>query len=411
MEEPRSRDELTRLSAAAGVPLLTPDGSVSASRYFDRRLLERMADRDATLRAPFLVDVQTHIWWREEGIRDATEWGREFLQSALRFRQAATPGAPGALADLGRVFWFEDVFLHSDTDVTVLNSFGMKGHYDGVDLFPPKEAAYVRSLAPARVRILGTVDPVEVGAAVDLLEYQCEALKIDGLKLFPPVPGAAGWRMDDEKVTYPLYEVLRKHGVKNIACHKGPFKHFDAPHCHPTDLVRAAADFPDLNFINYHAAYPFDDELAAEVKKRKVKNVYADLGLIGLVMLGKPERYAKLMANLLGSIGEDNILWGTDSPHAGAPQWQIQLFTALTIPEELQEKYGSPPLTREIKDKIFGLNAARIFGIDVAKAKSRIDGDLISGLRIHGHRPKINYEGLREIGQKFAKNNDGALHD
>jgi hypothetical protein len=44
---------------------------------------------------------------------------------------------------------------------------------------------------------------------------QCEAIKIDGLKLYPPRPDAGGWVLDDEKNTYPLLDVLRRHGVKN----------------------------------------------------------------------------------------------------------------------------------------------------------------------------------------------------
>jgi uncharacterized protein len=79
-------------------------------------------------------------------------------------------------------------------------------------------------------------------------------LKIDGLKLYPPGSDTRGWRMDDEKETYPIYETLRKHGVRNICVHKGVPGLFLAEYCHTHDVARTVADFPDLNFIAYHSA-------------------------------------------------------------------------------------------------------------------------------------------------------------
>src|SRR5580704_17401849 len=64
----------------------------------------------------------------------------------------------------------------------------MRAAFDGVDLFPPREAAFIRSMAPSRVRVLGTVDPPDGASAVESLIYQCEELKIDGLKFYPPGP-------------------------------------------------------------------------------------------------------------------------------------------------------------------------------------------------------------------------------
>src|SRR5438093_10350275 len=45
--------------------------------------------------------------------------------------------------------------------------------------------------------------------------------EIDGLKLYPPGPDARGWVLDDEKNTYPLFELLRQHAIKNVCVHKG----------------------------------------------------------------------------------------------------------------------------------------------------------------------------------------------
>jgi hypothetical protein len=190
-----------------------------------------------------------------------SERGEHFLKS-LAGSRAAVIGHPVPVADMGRVMFLEDVFLDSETDIAflLLNSFGMRAAFDGVDLFPPREAAFIRSMAPSRIRVLGTVDPPDGASAIESLIYQCETIKIDGLKLYPPGPDARGWVLDDEKNTYPLFEVLRRHGIKNVCVHKGLPGLFVEQYCHTDDLARAAVDFPDLNFIAFHSAFPWEAE-------------------------------------------------------------------------------------------------------------------------------------------------------
>ena len=347
--------------------------------YLDRIAAERIADRDAA-RPPILVDAQTHVWWRAGGIRQMSERGEHFLKS-LAGSRAAVVGHPVPIADMGRVMFLEDVFLGSDTDIAFLNSFGMRAAFDGVDLFPPREAAFIRSMAPSRIRVLGTVDPPDGASAIESLIYQCETIKIDGLKLYPPGPDARGWVLDDEKNTYPLFEVLRRHGIKNICVHKGLPGLFIEQYCHTDDLARAAADFPDLNFIAFHSAFPWEAELAGQAKAAKVKNIYAELGSLARMMRSDPGRYSVLIGNLLDGFGADHILWGTDTPVIGPPGWQIEAFQTFTIPEELAAQHHYLQLTPEVKNKIFGGNAARIFGIDIAAARQAIEGDLLHKLR------------------------------
>jgi hypothetical protein len=63
-------------------------------------------------------------------------------------------------------------------------------------------------------------------------------------------------------------------------------------------------------------------------------------------------------------MGEDNVVWGTDCLFYGSPQDQIQAMRSFHISEEFQERYGYPALTKRIKDKILGLNGARLYGIE-----------------------------------------------
>jgi hypothetical protein len=68
-------------------------------------------------------------------------------------------------------------------------------------------------------------------------------------------------------------------------------------------------------------------------------------------------------------VGEDRILWGTDSIWYGPPQSLIDAFRAFTIPEWMQERYGYPALTPAAKRKILGGNAARLYGVDLDRVR------------------------------------------
>jgi len=374
-------------SAAATLTFLqrrTSAHELPPSSFVSKITVERMLDKDRDLKPPILIDLQTHVWWRAGGIKTLTARGENFLKT-LAGARAAIIGRPVPIADMGRVMFFEDIFMESETDLAFLNSFGMRAAFDGVDLFPPKEAAMIRSMAPSRIRVLGVVDPPDGHSAVESLIRQCEEIKIDGLKLYPPGPDATGWRMDDEKNTYPLFEVLRKHKVKNVCMHTGLPGLFLEEYCHTAGLARAAADFPDLNFIAFHSSFPWESELAEHARKSKAKNIYTELGGLCRIMAQEPARFAQLMGTLLEGLGADHILWGTDTPVIGPPHWQIQGFQAFTIPDEMIEKNHWPQLTDEVKRKIFGENVARLFNIDIAAAKKSVESDLLYKLRHDGN--------------------------
>src|SRR5438270_224531 len=304
-----SRRQMIKLAGGAAgftfLQLKSRAAPIALDRFIERMALEQVADRDPSLRLPILIDMQTHVWWRAGGIRKMTERGEAFLKTLAGARSNIV-GKPVAVADMGRIMFIEDLFLRSETDLAFLNSFGMKAAFDGVDLFPPREAALIRSMAPSRIRVLGTVDPPDGASAIESLIYQCETIKIDGLKLYPPGPDTRGWVLDDEKNTYPLFEVLRRHGVKNVCVHKGLPGLFLEEYCHTDDLARAAAGFPDLNFIAFHSAFPWEAELAGQAKAAKVKNSYAELGSLARVMRTDPARDAVLLGKLVDVFGADH---------------------------------------------------------------------------------------------------------
>jgi len=92
-----------------------------------------------------------------------------------------------------------------------------------------------------------------------------------------------------------------------------------------------------------------------------------------------------LCAHVLGMIikafGDDHVLWGTDSIWWGSPQWQIEAMRRLEMPESLMTQFGYPPLSKELKAKIFGLNAARVYNVDPQAKRNPIPGDYVDELR------------------------------
>jgi hypothetical protein len=126
-------------------------------------------------------------------------------------------------------------------------------------------------------------------------------------------------------------------------------------------------------FENGFAEGPYDpdgggvDRLVRSLAEAGVApgaNVYAELGSTWRRVMGDPEQAAHVLGKLLLAVGEDNVLWGTDSIWYGSPQDQIAAFRAFEITTAAQEQLGYPALTPEVKTKILGANAARLLGVE-----------------------------------------------
>ena len=168
-------------------------------------------------------------------------------------------------------------------------------------------------------------------------------------------------------------------GVPRVAVHKGLSG--DNPFASPVDIGPAALAYPDVAFVAYHSGFegptegPWTEAGRDEGANRLVStvldagiapgaNVYAELGSTWRSVMGDPTSAAHLLGKLLVALGPDNILWGTDSIWYGSPQDQIAAFRTFEISPELQDRHGYPALTSDVKAKILGLNAARLYGID-----------------------------------------------
>ncbi len=254
-------------------------------------------------------------------------------------------------------------------------------------------------LAGPRLFFHANADPTAGAAELDYMAEVAAAYPIAAWKVYPHV---GPWRLDRD-VGLAFLERARLLGQKIIAVHRGigPGIDYAAPSS-PIDLANAARMFPDLVFLTYHAAWdpladedhPFDpaepnpvgvDRLIKSLRDNGIGptgNVYAELGSTWRNLMTQPRQAAHVLGKLLKHLGEDRIVWGTDSVFTGSAQEQIVALRAFQIPQSMQDQYGYPPITDAARRKIFGLNAARVYGVDPAAVRCRIAGDFVNNLRL-----------------------------
>ncbi len=266
------------------------------------------------------------------------------------------------------------LFAESQTDACIyhgLPSFGL--FKDGGS--PLSVGRKMRERWPGRVALYGPVspwqkDPVgEVDRLVD--EYG-----VVGIKLYPLdiVDGEIkSYSLNDPKVSYPIIKRALARGIRSIAIHKAiPFGRVPMEPFKVGDIDEAAGTFPEMNFEIVHGGFAFLEETAAQLGR--FPNVVINLEGGSGYLCNMPRKFAELVGTFLLHGGEDRIIWsvGTVALH---PQPFLEAFWNLEIPEDLMKGYGFPPLTREAKVKILGLNHARILGLDVAAMRRQADGD------------------------------------
>jgi uncharacterized protein len=341
----------------------------------------------------FIVDMQTHHVDAAEG----AEWiatNPEYRAIFEMVSKGKACGREGKLACLARETYIHEVFVASETRVAVLSGVPSRRPRS------PLSNQEIRSTRDLVNRLAGSqrllaqavVHPHEGTAALEDMHSLAEELNVVGWKVYTPYgKNGSGWWLDDPEVGLPFLEEVRKSGRKLVFCHKGlPWPIWNREYTSPRDIGGAARLFPDVQIVCYHAGYDQNlvegpesggiDRLIKSCAENHIGpggNVWAEIGGTWFVLMKKPLEAAHALGKLLKHFGEDRILWGTDAVFLGSPQAQLQAFRAFQIPEELREKHGYPMITAEIKAKIFGLNAARLLGIDLHQPRYPIsDSDL-----------------------------------
>src|SRR5882672_7182690 len=249
----------------------------------------------------------------------------------------------GTMADLSWENMVKEVFLDSETSIGLIST--PPGPYPQEAVVPPKEMTHIRDeinrvTQSRRMLAHGLVSPQLGQADLDFMDQQAATLKVDAWKAYT---GAAakgfdrGWFLDDEKIAYPMLEKARKTGVRRFCVHKGLPLGPVADYNHPRDLIKAAKDFPDIDFLVYHSGLlsvtapkadgevPWTSEFCRAAKQAGLKNVYMELGsTFGQLATTNPTGCAHLLGQMIDAFGANHVLWRTDSILYATPQWQIE---------------------------------------------------------------------------------------
>jgi hypothetical protein len=362
---------------------------------------ETARERSSKLSEQLVFDDQVHFVhdeFRFEGLLDLRSYGGRHWNHDLKEEERS-------FRKLQFKNFLKEVFLESDTKLALLSGApadkAINWFLSNDEIIDARKI--VNEVAGAKKLFCHTVITPGQKGWLEEIDRAVEILKPDAWKGYtvgdPLSNSRYPYRLDDEALMYPAYEKMVKGGIRNLCIHKGLLPNdyltsFDNwKYAMVDDVGPAAKDWPELNFIIYHAAlkplteYPeshlerfrrtgridWVTDLAEIPEKTGVSNVYADLGTcFASCAVAHPRHAAALLGTLIRGLGPGHVLWGTDAVWYGSPQWQIEAFRRLEIPRDMQKEFGFEPLgeaNSRVKLAILGENAARLYGTQTDSMK------------------------------------------
>jgi len=283
-------------------------------------------------------------------------------------------------------------------------------------------------LAGPRLILHANANPENGPAELDYLSAIAAQYPVSAWKIYPH---AGNLWFDSEELGAPFVERARSLGVRLIAAHRGISNNGGYLSAgSPVDVVRAAKAAPDVRFLVYHSGWESqtDENHAYDPEAPDPKgvdrfiralqenglgpgnNIYGELGSTWFNLMAEPAQAAHVLGKLLVQLGPERVVFGTDCVFNGVPQSQISALRTFQIPEQMQQEFGYPALTPEIKARIFGLNGAEVYGVDPSAVRYAVANDdverLRSALREDPRSVPLpdprRYEGPRTRAQYFA---------
>jgi hypothetical protein len=397
-------------ACGAATTLLAMNAAYAASGrrggYYDlpsESALDMQLARPALDRQEFIFDVQGHFVNPTGAWTRALPPGARPLKSFTELKGCSAASAPGLgyLQCLGSDAFIKDIFLDSDTDLVVLSFVPStrKGEPLTIEEAAATAAIVERMEGTHRLLLHGRVNPNQAGDLEGMDELAAR-YPIAAWKTYTQWgPEGKGFFLDDD-TGLAMIEKARKLGIRNIAIHKGlPFGSESYAHSTCVDVGRIAKRYPDVNFLIYHSGFvtgktegPYDpqrtdgvDALVTSLRENNIKpgsNVYAELGSTWRFLMRDPDAAAHALGKLFKHVGEDNVLWGTDSIWYGSPQDQIQAFRTFQISDELAAKHGYGKITPALRAKVFGRNALAVYKIPAEVLKKHLAADKVARDRL-----------------------------
>lgn len=393
-----------RRGTAAGLLALN---EAYGERFYDvpgEAALDDEAAREAFRGEEVVIDVQTHFLADRPALNSLADFLLDLYRGVAPDWWKGLDGVTAyTLADYLRC-----VFLESETAVAVLTSG--PGRDDGRMLHDSELAAtheLLDRLGPSGRLLHHAVVHPNFRDEIESMEDRLARFRPAGWKVYTigkrlrDGSWVEDWALDDESTGIPFLERCRALGTDLVCVHKGISKL--APAGSPRDVGPVTRAFPDLRFVVYHSGYEMPEpgvpvegaydeasrdtgvnRLVASLEDCGVSpgaNVFAELGTTWFCLVRRPREAAHVLGKLLLAVGDDNLVWGTDSIWYGPSQPVIDAFRAFRIPESMQSEFGYPALTPERKAKILSRNGARLYGIDLDRARRLRDDDDLAWMK------------------------------
>jgi uncharacterized protein len=348
----------------------------------------------------FIFDVHTHH------VIPNGPWVQNAPETVSLVLGMLPPGCTDTpqLDCVDRATYLHDLFLASDTTVAVLTDVPNSGPSNApIPFTSALSTKLITSELTAggadRLLVENIIAPNvgPLGATLDEMSSAVAAGPPAAFKVYTAwSPTGGGYSLEDPSIGLPTVQHAHDLGVKVFVAHKGlPLVDFDPVFNHPDDMVAVSRQFPDMNFVVYHGAWdpshvegPYDptatigiDTVLSALDQYEVPpndNVWVDIATVWRQLLTQPDQAAHALGKLLSRVGAQRVLWGTDAIWYGSPEPQIMAMRSFEITPEFQELYGYPALTDELKAGLFGLNAARLFGVDPTATRCGLTEDPLS---------------------------------
>ncbi len=316
----------------------------------------------------FVVDTHMHYWDASPAnwVEGREEYAEGWINCFYGYHQLAPPETHWPLEKYQKYSeedLMRDVFEEGYVDKAIFQpTYLLYWYKEGFNT--TERNALLLEKYPDKFILNSSWDPREGDDGLKTFEEKVRRWGCTGVKLYTAEwrDGSRGWTLNRPEA-FRYLEKCQELGVKNIHVHKGPtIWPLDKDAFDVKDVDVAATEFQGLNFIVEHVGLPRIEDFCFMAVQEP--NVYAGLAVaIGGLMHARPRFFAKVMGELLFWVGEDKMMFGSDYG-IWEPKWQVEGFVDWDYPEG-HEYDDFPRLTTEGKKKILGLNAAKMYGIEV----------------------------------------------
>jgi hypothetical protein len=316
----------------------------------------------------FVVDAHSHFWDASPAnwVAGQEQYAKGWIECFHAYQGLGPP----------ETHWPIEKFQKYDEDVMMRDLFE-DGHVD-LAIFQPTNLRQwyktgfnttevdgaMSERHPGKFLVNTNWDPRDGEEGLKSLEERSKRWNCKGVKLYTAewYGDSRGWSLKTPEAARYL-EKCQELGIKNVHIHKGPtIWPLDKDAFDVADVDYVATNFPELNFIVEHVGLPRIEDFCFMATQEP--NVYAGLSVvIGGLMHARPRFFAKVMGELMFWLGEDKMLFGADYA-IWEPRWQVEGFVDWQMPDD--EEFGDyAKFSVTAKKKVLGLNAARLYDIDV----------------------------------------------